>query len=567
MATVSIAGGPRSRKSLSIVISALLLDAFILSNPAHAIAGDTYQISTVAGTDHDGFGGDGGAATSAQLNYPHGVAMDSAGNFYIADTNNNRIRKVSTSGTITAFAGTGSFGYYGDGGAATAAQLNGPYSVVVDSAGNLYIAEPGNNRIRKVSTTGTITTIAGTGYSGFSGDGGDAASAQLYYPEGVAVDAGGNLYIADTYNNRIRKVSGNGTISTFAGTGTFGFSGDGVAATVANLYIPTGVAVDAAGNLYIAEAGNHRIRKVSTAGIITSIAGRGPSAAGTFSGNDGLATSAQLYSPTSVAVDTSGNIYFVDARNNRIRKLTPMVLIATPTPPPSATTINTTINTTIKTPTKTKAPKKVVCVKGKVQYTFISKCPAGWKIKAGVVKAPEAKSPVVVKTYLIGDIGPGGGFVFYDAGSHQSWGRYLEAAPADVSPLPGSDYPGFDWCGGSSKSIIGTSTAVGSGKANTTKILAVCSSGAARAANEYVAPNGINDWFLPSKDELGLMYTNLGSATPSLGGFTTVIYHSIYYSSSEAGAQVAWSLYFFDGTQVGNDSGFVYLVRAIRAFG
>ena len=220
----------------------------------------------------------------------------------------------STTGIITTIAGNGIAGYSGDGGLATNAELNNPYGVAVDSNGNIYIADTNNNRIRKVnSTTGIITTIAGNGTAGYSGDGGLATNAELYYPYGVAVDSNGNIYIADTYNNRIRKVnSTTGIITTIAGNGTAGYSGDGGPATNAQLNYPYGVAVDSSGNIYIADTDNNRIRKVnSTTGIITTIAGNGNPG---YSGDGGPATNAELYDPSGVAVDSNGNIYIADYR-------------------------------------------------------------------------------------------------------------------------------------------------------------------------------------------------------------------------------------------------------------
>ncbi len=283
------------------------------NNRIRKVSGGT--ITTVAGIGAMGFSGDGGPAASALLYIPKGVATDSAGNLYIADTGNLRIRKV-TGGTITTVAGGGpGFPFSGDGGPATNASLNIPYGVAVDSAGNLYIADTGNNRIRKV-TGGTITTVAGNGNASFSGDGGPATSASLNVPYGVAVDSAGNLYIADFQNNRIRKVSG-GTITTVAGNGVVGFSGDGEPATSALLNYPEGVAVDSAGDLYIADSGNNRIRKVS-GGTITTVAGNGAPA---FSGDGGLATSASLDDPVGVAFDSAGNLYIADSENNRIREI------------------------------------------------------------------------------------------------------------------------------------------------------------------------------------------------------------------------------------------------------
>ena len=280
----------------------------------------TGKISTVAGTGTQGSIGDGGAATSAGLSQTFGVAVDSAGNIYIADIDNQRIRKVDTAGKISTVAGNGTYGYSGDGGAATSAELHSPYGVAVDSAGNIYIADSGNSRIRKVdASTGKISTVAGDGTLGYSGDGGAATSAELYLPQGMTVDSAGNIYIADYYNNRIRKVDTSGNISTVAGDGTLGYSGDGGAATSAELYDPSGVAVDSAGNIYIADEYNHRIRKVeASTGKISTVAGNGT---GGYSGDGSAATSAELYYPHSVAVDSAGNIYIADDGNNRIRKV------------------------------------------------------------------------------------------------------------------------------------------------------------------------------------------------------------------------------------------------------
>ena len=241
------------------------------------------------------------------------MAVDSAGNLYIADTGNHRIRKVS-GGVISTVAGTGTRGFSGDGGPATSAQLSGPGGLAVDSAGNLYIAEYA--RIRKVSN-GVITTIAGSGTWGFSGDNGPATSAQII-DGGIAVDSAGNLYIADTNNYRVRKIS-NGVITTIAGDGIPGFSGDNGPATSAQLDVPGGVAVDSAGNLYIADEGNNRIRKVAN-GVITTIAGNGTFG---YSGDGGPATSAQLPEPGYIAIDSAGDIYVADWNNGTIRVLTP----------------------------------------------------------------------------------------------------------------------------------------------------------------------------------------------------------------------------------------------------
>jgi len=283
-------------------------------------------ITSVAGNGNFGYSGDGAAATSAELGSPSGVTLDTKGNIYIPDQNNNCIRKVNTSGIISTVAGNGTGGFSGDGAAATLAELNGPGSIVIDVSGNLYIADEYNNRIRKVNTAGIITTIAGNGTGGYSGDGATATAAELNGAAGIAIDTLGNVYIADAYNNRIRKVSKSGVISTIAGNGTGGFSGDGAAATVAEISNPAGVALDASGNVYIADEYNNRIRKVNTAGIITTIAGNGTSG---YNGDGGSSTSSELSFPSGVAVDTSGSIYIADQNSNRIRMVNTSGIIST----------------------------------------------------------------------------------------------------------------------------------------------------------------------------------------------------------------------------------------------
>ncbi|MGA2739283.1 MAG: hypothetical protein ABSG65_17820, partial [Bryobacteraceae bacterium] len=283
-------------------------------------------ITTVAGDGDDGFSGDGGPATAASLFDPFGVAVDGSGNLFIADTSNDRIRQVSASGIITTVAGNGNFGFSGDGGPATAASLNQPTSVALNASGSLIFADSGNNRVRMVSASGIITTVAGDGSCCFSGDGGPATSASFRGPSGVAVDASGNLWIADSGNNLIRKVSASGIIATVVGNGIAGFSGDGGPATAASLWSPTGVAVDGSGNLWIADTYNSVIRKVSAAGIIATVAGNGTSG---FSGDGGPATGASLSQPVGVAVDASGNLFIADTSNNRIRKVSASGIVTT----------------------------------------------------------------------------------------------------------------------------------------------------------------------------------------------------------------------------------------------
>jgi len=283
-------------------------------------------IMTLAGDGARGFGGDGGPAILAQLSATSGVAVDSTGSIFIADLDNNRVRKVTATGVISTVAGNGSFGFSGDGGPAKAASLNFPVGIAVDTAGNLYIADAANHRIRKVTPDGIINTVAGTGTAGFSVDGGSATAAQLDSPLGVAVDSAGNIYIADFFNHRVRRVSTAGVISTVAGNGAEGFSGDGGPATAAQLGNPTGVAVDSAGSVYVVSLSHHRIRKVSAAGVISTVAGNGTPG---FSGDGGPATAAQVDSPIGVAVDSVGNLYIPDLRNHRIRRVTPAGVIST----------------------------------------------------------------------------------------------------------------------------------------------------------------------------------------------------------------------------------------------
>lgn len=292
------------------------------------VNGGTGIITTFAGTTC-GYSGDGGPATSAQLNQPYKVAVDSSGDVYIADTANCVIRKV-TGGTITTFAGKDVCGYSGDGGAATAAELYEPIGVAVDSSGNVYIADQYNYVVRKVSG-GNISTFAGNHTYGFAGDGGPAANAELEYVLDVAVDGFGNVYIADQYNQRIRKVNTSGIISTYAGNGTAGYEGDNTLAYQTSLYYPTGVAVDGAGDVIIADYDNQRVRMVDQANIIHTIAGDGTAG---FNGNDILATLAELYQPFGVAVDPSGNVYEADFQNWLVRKVNALVILNSY--PPSA---------------------------------------------------------------------------------------------------------------------------------------------------------------------------------------------------------------------------------------
>jgi hypothetical protein len=284
-------------------------------------------ITTVAGTGNQGYSGDGGPATNAALSSPDSLAKDAAGNLFITDYNNHRIRRVGTNGIITTVAGKGTSPYSGDGGAATNAGVPYPVDVAVDATGNLYVSgyNPGynNHRVRRVGTNGIITVVAGTGTGGFSGDGGPATNAMLNYPQGLAVDAAGNLFIAES--KRIRKVGTNGIITTVAGNGTYGFSGDGGQATNAALSTPPRLAVDASGNLFLADYDNYRVRRVGTDGIITTVAGNGTNG---FTGDGGLATNTTVPC-MGVAAGADGSFFVADNATARIRKVDVNGIIST----------------------------------------------------------------------------------------------------------------------------------------------------------------------------------------------------------------------------------------------
>lgn len=317
---------PQMKRSFWLLFSGILM---FLSGSSSLLYAQ--NITTAAGSSTAGFAGDGAAATAARLSSPYGVAIDAAGNMYIADESNHRIRKVSTTGIITTIAGTGFGGYLPahDGGPATAAWLRWPRGIAVDAVGNVYFSDYGNNIIRKISTAGIISTIAGTpgGIPSFSGDGGPATAANLGQAWGVAVDNSGNVFIADQLNHRIRKINTAGIITTVAGTGFAVFTADGVAATSSNLNEPTGVAVDAAGNIYIADNANNRVRKVNTSGIISTIAGYGLPYG--YTGDGGLATAARLYYPRGIHVDAGGNVFIADWNNNVVRKINTAGIITT----------------------------------------------------------------------------------------------------------------------------------------------------------------------------------------------------------------------------------------------
>jgi sugar lactone lactonase YvrE len=303
-------------------------------NRIRRINAPTGVITTIAGNDIFQFAGDQGPAQNASFANPTSVASDAAGNLFISDNSNNRVRRIdATTSIITTVAGNGTPGTSGDGGPATTASLNGPGMALVDGSGNLFIAD-GTNRIRRVDAiSGIITTVAGNGVAGFSGDGGSAFAAQLNFSQGesFSIDSSGNLLIADTGNHRIRRVDAvTGIITTIVGNGVPGFSGDGGNAANAELFFPAGVVTDAFGNLFIADLGNNRVRRVEAATrTISTIAGNGNFA---FSGDGGPGTSAAIAEPIAIAIDQSGALLILDLFNNRLRRL-PGVAAANPPKP------------------------------------------------------------------------------------------------------------------------------------------------------------------------------------------------------------------------------------------
>jgi trimeric autotransporter adhesin len=335
-------GGPAIAASLNVAVDVSADgngNLFIADQYNHRIREITPDgtITTIAGTGAPGFSGDGGPATAAQLNTPTGVHADGAGNIYIGDVANQRIRKIDPSGIITTVAGNGVKGYGGDGGPATSASLYNGARITIDPSGNLLIADQSNHRIRSVSPDGTISTLAGNGAGtpatgAFSGDGGPATNASLNNPTAIAVDSSGVVYFADQFNQRLRKITPDGVITTIAGSGAPGFSGDGQSAIAASLNYPGGLAVDSAGNVYVNDDLNYRTRRIDTNGVITTVAGSGAIA---FSGDGGPATSASLNGNFGITIDTLGNLYIADSLNNRIREVYGIAAAATMSAGPS----------------------------------------------------------------------------------------------------------------------------------------------------------------------------------------------------------------------------------------
>jgi len=318
-------GGPASKAEFTQPQTAIFDKAgnlFITDVNNHVIrkVDPSGIITTIAGTGFCGYSGDGGSAIKAALCSPSDLTLDDAGNIYIVDVGNNRIRMINTSGIITTIVdNNGARGYSGDGGSAISAKITDPYGICIDKLGNIYFSSA-DYVVRKVSPSGIITTYAGNGIKGDNGDGGPATAAEMEFPGYMALGNSGELYISDWTAHKVRMVDASGKISTVAGNGVLGYSGDGGPATAAMLNSPNGMAVDKYGNFYISDVYGYVIRKVNTAGIISTIAGKGVKG---YSGDAGLATDAEINNPDGIFFDSVGNFYIVDGGNNRIRKITP----------------------------------------------------------------------------------------------------------------------------------------------------------------------------------------------------------------------------------------------------
>jgi sugar lactone lactonase YvrE len=328
------------------------------NNQVRRVDGATGAISTIAGTGDAGFSGDGGPATAARLSAPSDVALDASGNIYVADQNNNRVRRIGINGIITTVAGNGGFGYTGDAVLATITRLASPTGIDVDKAGNIYIADRYNYRVRMVTSQGIISTVAGNGTfdpMASPGDGRPATQVQVGVPTDVVVNPDGSCYIVEFATHRVRKLQSNGVIVPVAGNGNYGAGGDGGLALNAQLNAPLALARDAAGNLYVGDSNNLRVRRIdAVSGVITTVAGDGRAG---VEGDGGVATAAHLYPPSGVAVDASGFLYIAQADSSRVRRVLLDTAPATPTgtftPSPVAAASRTPTPTSVRSATPT----------------------------------------------------------------------------------------------------------------------------------------------------------------------------------------------------------------------
>jgi sugar lactone lactonase YvrE len=287
-----------------------------MTNVAVTCAAAQAQVTALAGSTTKGYAD--GTGSAASFSFPYSVGVDASGNVYVGDWGNNVIRKITPAGVVSTLAGSAKPGFADGTGAA--ASFNGPGGVAVDASGNVYVADHGNNTIRKITPAGVVSTLAGSPFPGYAD--GTGAAASFYYPTGIAVDGSGNVYVADRNNHAIRKITSAGVVSTLAGSTTPG-SADGTG-TAASFRFPNNLAVDASGNVYVADQMNNTIRKITPAGVVSTLAGT------TTSGHaDGPTATASFNSPTGVVVDASGNVYVTDAGNSRIRKITPAGMVST----------------------------------------------------------------------------------------------------------------------------------------------------------------------------------------------------------------------------------------------
>jgi sugar lactone lactonase YvrE len=334
-------------------------------------------VTTLAGNGT--LGSNDATGTLAKFNYPLGVAVDAAGNVYVADIYNNKIRKITSTGVVTTLAGSSSTGAID--GIGTAASFNNPTGVAVDATGNVYVADNSNHKIRKITSAGVVTTLAGNGTAGAIDGIGTAAS--FNFPTGVAVDAAGNVYVADNINQKIRKITSAGVVSTLAGSGTYGSTD--ATGTAASFYNPNGVAVDATGNVYVADNNNQKIRKITSAGVVTTLAGNG-----TVGATDAIGTAASFYDPTGVAVDAAGNVYVADYSNHKIRKISLFGYSISPTLP-TGLSFNATTGTISGTPT---------VVTAATNYSITATNSSG--ISSTVISiATTTTTPVVLNSFIL----------------------------------------------------------------------------------------------------------------------------------------------------------------------